>query len=263
LQAGEQPVAPHPTPPETAGRILSPNETHLTVSGRASPEAHAVGLQIAEQGTGYWVLPLGSPDPVNKNQLTWRASVDFGPSLPAGLHHLRVAAWDENGRAGTQQQVELCLRSAIPDNLNACIPSREPPNLVVSLEWQSAADLDLRVFGSDGSELSQRNTLTEDGDPTLGRFESDANAGCAASGKARENAVWDERPKPGVYYVYVNLYDPCGQAAIPFVVTTHVAKRDGDEFRQVETFRVASELLNLHAKPEARRGLFVTEFEVK
>ena len=41
----------------------------------------------------------------------------------------------------------------------------------------------------------------------------DANANCAGQGTPRENIVFQHNPKPGLYFVYVNLAEPCGEAA--------------------------------------------------
>lgn len=266
--AGRRPVAPYPTPPEVLGRILSPNETGFVVQGRSSPDTHSLALQIHEQGTGFWVIPAGSPDPLNNNELTWRAVLDLGESLPPGLHGLRIAALDEAAEAGTQSQIELCVRSLVPDNLNACAPQVAPPELVVSLAWNNRADLDLRVLSSDGILISETN-VKDRNEPRSGHFQGDANGGCRASGQTRENVVWQEKPPAGNYFVYVNLSDACGELAAPFVVSTHVKRSrrtpegEPEEFRQAETFRIASTLLNQHANGGSELGTFITEFEVR
>jgi hypothetical protein len=261
LTAGTQPKKPFPTSPEVAGRILTIHETGFVVNGRASTDSHALGFQLEGFGSGYWLLPAGAPDPANNGELSYRATLSFGSSLEPGLQTLRVAAIDGEGRSGTQREVELCFRSPVQDNLNACDPHIEPPALVVSLAWSNNADLDLRVIAADGSSITQSQVNGEAG--TLGgALERDANSGCVLSGDPRENIVWQEQPKPGLYFVYVNLSDTCGEGTTTFSVSTHVAEEDGEEFRQVETFRVPGQVTPLHANGGRELGQFITEFRV-
>jgi hypothetical protein len=262
IMAGERPRTPYVTSPDTAGRALNPVETGFVISGRASPEAYAIGVLIDRFGTGYWLFPTGSPDPANNDELLWRRAIDFGASLEPGLHHLRLAAIDEQGGAGTQAEFEFCMRSPIPDNLNSCAPTREPPALVVSLSWDNDADLDLRVVTVDGDVIDHDAPKQ---DPELADsafFEHDSNAGCVSSGVPRENVVFPTKPPRGTYLVYANLHDACGERAAPFVVTIHVGEEDGAEFRQTEVSRVASEVLRVQANGGSKLGTFITEFHV-
>lgn len=266
--AGKRPIAPHPTPPEVGGRVLAAAEPGFVVQGRSSPDTHSLAFQIHEHGTGFWVIPAGSPDPLNNNELNWRAVLDLGESLPPGLHGLRIAALDEAAEAGTQVELKFCVRSPIPDNLNACRPQEAPPELVVSLAWNNRADLDLRVLSSDGILISENN-VKDRNEPLSGHYQGDANRGCTASGQTRENVVWQQKPSAGTYFIYVNLHDSCAEATAQFVVSMHekrsVRTPEGEppEFRQRETFRIASQLLSLHANGGSELGTFITEFEVR
>jgi hypothetical protein len=264
LNAGAQPSPPFPTPPEVSGRIVSPSDVGFAVSGRASTDAYAVGLALDGLGSGYWTVPVSAPDPSNNDELTWRVSVDFGPAVPAGLQRLLVAAFDGGRRAGTQREIELCVRAPTADNLNVCDPTLEPPGLVVSLSWDNAADLDIEVVAPDGSSVNRANTRGSGPGTQGAQLERDANANCQPSGVPRENVIWQARPPAGSYLVYVNLQDNCGAANAAFSVSAHESA-PGDvegEFRQVETFRAASSLAGLTANGGAARGLFVTELVV-
>lgn len=274
LNAGKAPQAPYPTAPDTAGRVLVPGEGAFSISGRASTDTHAVAFQLYEPdeasadaeserpiGNGYWLRPVGSPDPLNQGELTWRASLSLDRGLSPGLKVLRLAAIDGRGRSGTQRGFQFCLKSELPDNLNACNPNVEPPALVVSVAWQNSADLDLRVVSDTGRIIDHDTTRADASDATLGQFEGDANRECRSTGVRRENIVWQTPPPAGRYFVYVNVFDACGERATPFVVSTHAAKRVGDSFRQVETFRIASTLTDLAANGNTAIGTYVTEFE--
>jgi hypothetical protein len=262
LNQGAEPVAPYPTPPDVAGRIVTPSEVGFTVSGRASTDAYAVGFQLSGLGSGYWLVPVGAPDPSNGNELLWNAILNFGGSLEPGRRGLLVAAVDGQGRAGTQRELELCVRAPVTDNLNACDPTVAPPALVVSLGWQNEADLDLVIVAADGSLVDQANTRGNGGGTTGVQLERDANGGCLPSGAPRENLFWQDSPPPGVYSIYVNLHDACGELAAPFIVTAHLREQDGDQYRQIETFRIAGEAVSLQANGGRARGLWVTDLSV-
>jgi hypothetical protein len=264
LSAGAQPVAPYPTPPEVVGRVVSPMDVGFNVSGRASTDTYAVGFQLAGLGSGYWLIPAGAPDPTNAGELTWRAAIDFGASLPAGLQRLLVAAFDAAGASGTQREIELCVRAPTADNLNVCDATSAPPALVVSLSWDNDADLDLEIAAPDGSFVDRANVRGSGPGSAGAQLERDANAGCRASGAPRENVVWQEAPAPGRYQVYVNLHDACGADAASFQLSTH-ERAAGDaegEYRQIETSRSTGTLLSLTANGGARRGLWITEIVI-
>jgi hypothetical protein len=262
VKAGKKAKTPVSTTPEIAGRVLSSGEASLGISGTASPDSYAVALKIDRLGTGYWVLPVGAPDPLNNNELAWSARVDLG-EVPAGLQQLRVAALDEDNNAGTQRSLELCIRSPIPDNLNACDPTIEPPRLVASLAWESSADLDLSVLTPSGEVINYAHVNDSKETDTPGQFSGDGGSGCIPSGMRRESIVWQTKPAKGIYYIYVNLNDACQDSASPFQVTTHVSKRRGEEYELVESYRTASELLRVQANGGTTLGTFITEFVVE
>lgn len=261
VRAGKMPKKPFPSTPEVAGRVLSIGDSNLGISGTASQDSYAVALKLDKLGTGYWLLPVGAPDPFNNNDLAWSARIDLG-ELPPGLQNLRVAALDDQNHAGTQRSLELCIRSPIPDNLNVCDSTIEPPRLVASLEWASTADLDLAVLTPTGEVIDYAHVNNAKESSTPGQFSGDGGTGCIPSGARRENVVWQAKPAPGIYYIYVNLHDPCRDSATPFQVTTYVSKRDGDEYELVETYRTASEALRVQANGGRQLGSFITEFVV-
>lgn len=262
VKAGKKPNAPVSTTPEIAGRVLWPSEASLGISGTASPDSYAVAFKLDKLGTGYWVLPVGAPDPLNNNELTWGARINLG-NVPSGLQQLRVAALDEANNAGTQRSLELCIRSLVPDNLNACDPRIAPPRIVASLAWDSSADLDLSVLTPSGEVINYSRENDAKTSATPGQFSGDGGSGCVPSGMRRESVSWQAKPAKGIYYVYVNLNDACQDEATPFQVTTHVSKRRGEEYELVETYRTASALLRVQANGGTALGTFITEFVVE
>lgn len=261
IRDGQTPKRPFSTTPEIAGRTLEVRSAGLGISGRTSPDAYSIALALNGLGTGYWVLPVGAPDPFNNNELAWSARLDLG-DVPPGLQYLRVAALDENQRAGTQRALELCIRSPIPDNLNVCDPTIAPPRFAVSLAWDSAADLDLAVVTPSGAVIDYAHVDDSEETDSPGSFTGDGGTGCEPSGARRESITWQDKPRTGIYYVYVNLHDACGDVATPFVVTTHSRTRRGDEYSLEQTYRAASEALAVQANGGTQLGTFITEFSV-
>src|SRR5690606_20287805 len=140
-------------------------------------------------------------------------------------------------------------------------PSIEPPRLVTSLEWDSRADLDLSVLTPSGDVINYAHVNNTKESDTPGQFSGDGGSGCIQTGVRRENIVWQKKPAKGIYYVYVNLHDPCQDAATPFQVSIHASKRRGSkEFELAETYRTASELLREQANGGSTLGTFITEF---
>lgn len=262
IKEGKKPKKPYSSTPDIAGRLLEARSADLPLSGRTSTDGYAVALKFRDQGTGYWLFPVGAPDPINNNELAWNARIDL-LGLEPGLHYLRVAALDKNEKSGTQTSLELCIRSPIPDNMNACNPKAAPPRLVVSLGWENEADVDLAVVSPSGTVIDYSHVNPGKDSASPATFTGDNGAGCLPSGSRRENVFWQEKPEKGTYLVYANLNDACGTPATPFVVTIHERKQKGKEFEQVQTYRAASELLTVQANGGRDLGLFVTEFTVK
>lgn len=274
INAGVMPETPVVSGINLGNAVIPPREPARAFSGLSSPDTVAVGVRFAELGTGYWLLPTRGADAVNDGALEWSFRAGFGGDLPTGLQQLLLAGIDAAGHAGNQVALTLCLSSELPDNGNACDPSTPPPALVVSLAWQAAVDLDLRVITPGGKVVDSKNPSTaepdEDGklDPTLpgtGVIAFDSFARCTPDGRRRESLVFQQTPPAGTYLIYANLFDACGQSGVAFDVSTHTLA-DGDEpdtYRQTQTYRRAGELQAVHANGGAGLGTFITSFNVK
>ncbi|NUP07295.1 MAG: hypothetical protein HOW73_14670 [Polyangiaceae bacterium] len=261
---GAEPTGSHVTVVDSQNNVLRPGQVGKGLSGRATDDASSVALQLKDQGEGFWVVPLGPADPAVPGELTWSVSLDVAHDVPPGLHTLLLAALDEEGRAGTQFALPVCVRSPIPDNLHACDPSIPPPAAVVSLGWDANIDLDLLVVTPENKFVDPKHPSTstdgelEDGD---GLFDHDGLAHCELTGARRENLVFSSKPKPGVYYVFVNLFDGCGLPATRFDVSVHLAQ--GDPPEQVEVLHFDGEVLAAQANGGTGLGTYVTEFTIQ
>ncbi len=119
-----------------------------------------------------------------------------------------------------------------------------PPDgdLVVTLAWQGAADLDLHVVDPLGGEAwsGHPNTVKPPPpgtpmDPTAalasGQLDRDKNAGCARDNSAGEDVIWTTRTgtmgpvapviPPGTYAVRVDTPALCGDASAAWVVAVY------------------------------------------
>ena len=248
-------------------------ETGFVASGATSTEAVAIGIRFMDLGSGYWVFPVTGLDPTKPGTYNWNATLDLGGNIEPGKHPLGVVAIDAAGHGGSQFTTELCVLSDIPDNSSACSATAEPPFSVLSLNWDTPVDLDLRVITPqakvvDGKHPSTAPAVNGQFDPTApgtGVLDADAERNCVDTGYRRENLVWQDAPAPGTYLVYVSLFDSCGQSAVRFNLSLNRPGPAGDGgTRPLEsTFSQAGELLAADADSGAKLGLFVTEFSVQ
>jgi hypothetical protein len=265
--AGSDEDPPRITALETFNLDVLQGQGAKAFRGRASDSASAVGLALDGVSTGYWVLPVGAPDPVT-NELTWEASTDFDISIEPGRHALRVVAIDARGGAGTQLELQVCVRGRVVDNGSACSPTRMPPRAVVSLSWDANADLDLQVIGPGGQVFDAKRTaapVSGDAGTELAELPSldrDSNAGCVIDGIRTENLIWSDALPAGKYGFYVNLFDACKQPAVRFRVAVYTPRERGADAGEVlaERYARAGELLDLSVNPTSSRGLFVGEY---
>jgi hypothetical protein len=274
---GEAPGAAGPSLPEIVQLGQPPalvaGQGGFGVTGNTTPEAYSVGLALSKVSTGYWVVPVQAPNDPQTNDPFWQVTVDFGPDIEPGFRDLLAVAFDKNGNPGHQLAKSVCISTAVPDNFNACRSSQPPPSAVISLSWDTNADVDLQVRTPDGLLIEPKHpagarpndagVIPTDA-PAIDR---DANAGCVASGLRRESLVWPSTitPPQGHYGIYVNLFDACKQSIVHFIVEVYsvIPNPDGGAGTPVKKLTRAGELLDVQANGGSARGLFVTDFNFK
>jgi len=184
------------------------------VAGRATGGAYTVALGL-DGDVGYWIVPVTARSVLTPGELEWEALVDFDSALPPGPRALWMQAGDGRGAFGPGARLDLTVRSTIPS-----------AEVVVSLRWDSDADLNLSVLASDGTTVSNRGLRRADGsavqvDPRVGpALDVDSNARCARDGRGAENIVWSART-PGHYGVRVEAWSLCGVASAHYTVTVY------------------------------------------
>jgi hypothetical protein len=275
---GQPPVAPRPTAATTELTNLRPGLAGVPFFGWTTLDAVAVAARFDGQGSGYWVVPTGPPDPAVQGEpvRVWRFVADLHQSLLPGRQRFLVAALDANGRSGTQVETTVCVNRTVPDNGNVCDVKRAPPEFVVSLAWDRPADLDLVVITPDSQTIASRSpskglapdqqinrAALDKTPPGVGYLDLDSNNGCT-HGNQLENIVFQEKPAPGSYLVYVSLHDSCGEPAVHYTVTRHSRTFDPatGTFGVVESDRKAGTAVAVQANGIARLGTFVAEFFV-
>lgn len=269
--AGVEPPGPHVTLIESLNNLVQPGQSGKSLGGRATGDSRSVGIRFADLGTGYWLVPMTTTDPMEPSELDWSIRYEIARDVPPGLHELRLAAIDEQGRSGAQRRLKVCVTSEVPDNLNACDRRIAPPAAVLSLRWDSDVDLDLGVVTPDGKLVDPKHPstapLTDGGvvsDPKNdGAIDRDSNAACAIDGQRRESLVWQSKPAPGTYLVYANLFSACGQQAVRFTASLWLPEpTDGGE-QLVDALDVSGELLAADANGGASKGLYLTSFTIQ
>ncbi len=260
--AEAQPGAPKVTSTTLATGSFNPGAPDVSLSGRVSADAYSVGVRFLDRGTGYWVVPAGAEDILTPGELTYELSFDVGSDVEPGPAQLGVVAFDERGKAGQQNRIDVCVLSDLPDNRNVCKPENEPPAAIAALRWNTDADLDLIVIAPDGTRYGRSNFSQLDGDEVVARLDADANSGCALDGKHIENFAWLEQPQKGTWYIYANLFDACQKQAVRFELTTYRKHDNGDgTFALNEEKSVAGEILRAQTQPDAARPLYLGKIE--
>jgi len=252
--------------------IVPPGAVDRGISGTATPQSVSVGFRFEDLGTGYWVLPTTTSDVFSENELAWGGLASYAREPAPGKHRLVAVALDGRGRAGVQSSLDVCLLPEVPDNGNVCDPRKDPPKLVISLAWNSPADLDLRVVTPDGKIVDAKHPTTAlaDADGKVdssvegtGVIASDSNAGCHIDGQQRESLVYQARPPAGKYLVYANLFEACEQPSVEFTMTVHSSVPSDDHFTQLEALRKSGGLRAIHANAGAALGTFLTQFTIE
>ncbi|APR79519.1 Hypothetical protein A7982_04866 [Minicystis rosea] len=190
------------------------------ISGNAQKGAMAVAARFTDMGSGYWSVPVGAADPATMGELTWDMSCNFSSAIPEGTHTLRFVVSDAEGNWGAPKDLDLTVQSSAPKG-----------KVVISLRWDSPADLDLHLVNPDGSEIDPKhpNAKPIDGGtysddpyvfpPGTGVLNRDSNGSCTQDGLREEDIVFADAPLPGVYLMRVDMFAACSAPAANFVVT--------------------------------------------
>jgi len=234
-----------------------------SVTGLATSDAVAVGVQLKNQGSGYWVVPMQGQDVQFPGQSDFGFSLSLNPADTPGNTDLRVVALAASGNAGQQTNAPICILSRVPDNEHACFPQKKVPTAIFTLTWDVDFDVDLHVITPAGRDVNPKTAVTSvpfDGGgapgPTIGLIDRDSIGNCAIDGWREEDLVFQDAPPHGSYLIYAAPFESCGQSAVHFTFNLYEAGSDGNLH---STFTRSGELLANDTTGGTSDGLFVAE----
>ncbi len=240
---------------ESPNNTIRAGEQGKHLSGRVGAGGQAVALQL-DGDPGYWVVPVGPEDVLMPGELTYDARLSFAPTLAPGPHTVALHAVDAAGAFGAASPILLNAQSDAVDG-----------TLVVSLAWDTEADLDLHVIDPNGVEIWARHLSNfvppQPGDPidpdklaAAGWLDFDSNSQCVLDGRRQEDVLWKKPPPAGVYTVRVDTFSLCGEAGARWAVT---ATLDGMQLGAVAGVSGDADTRMPH---EAGAGVLALQFAV-
>ena len=200
----------------TINGTIQPGTTGHTVGGTLGPGSTAVLIGLRGD-IGYWVVPVNTVDQNTPGDFDFSAKASFGYNLPPSPLTLILRATNKAGEMGPPKAQTFSMV--------------QPPaagEMLVMLEWDTQADLDLHVqlpTLADGGlrEISTRKRTSmvppSPGDPppsaediqNLAYLDMDSNAQCVIDGRRNENVIWPVTPEAGSYVVRVDTFSMCGE----------------------------------------------------
>lgn len=226
-------------------------------AGDLERAATAIAIGLASD-VGYWVVPAGPPLTAAPTSPTFDVVFALAANVPPGKHDVVLRAVDAEGRFGPATIRPLEIAGA----------GRPEGRLVISLAWDSAADLDLHVVLPSGIEIFKRNRteyqrpppsagpVAPNAPPDGGVLDRDSNAMCVQDGQRCENVVWTETPPSGRYIVRVDTFSLCGAPSAPWRVE---ALLDG---KRIGAAQGTSTELDTHFDHNRGAGVLALELDV-
>ena len=228
-----------PTP--TVERVDSQNNTvHPGITGKSIGGAVGPGGTAVLMGmrgdSGHWTLPVQSQDQSSPGDFVFSAKASFSPAVPIGPASILYRAVSAEGDVGPPFIQELDIETPAVQGA-----------LVISLDWDTEADLDLRVTAPDAQgkevEIWSRNKSSlarpAPGDPpatadeiaAAGFLDFDSNSQCQIDGRLQENVIWKTKPPQtsSLYSVRVDAFSMCGEVLAHWHVRVLL---DGQEVAQ-------------------------------
>jgi len=210
----------------TINGTIQAGTTGHTLGGTVGPGGTAVLIGLRGD-TGHWVVPVTTVDQNTPGDFAFSAKVTFGDNLPPPPLEVVLRA---TNRAGEMGPPKIQTFGATPSTIVGV--------MVISLEWDTQADLDLHVQlpSADGGirEISTRKRtssvppapgdppLTDDDYKNVAYLDMDSNALCAIDGRRSENVIWPVTPEAGAYTVRVDNFSMCGEISANWVVRVFI-----------------------------------------
>lgn len=243
---------------------VAPGAVGRSVSGTVEQGSSAVLVGLVGD-VGHYIVPISGFDVENAPDLQFTAQASFSRTLLPGMTALRARAVAQNGTVGPSATQRLSI-----DDVAAT------GTLVISLTWDTEADLDLHVvtpspipdgkpvelWSGNRTTLQPRSPLeggpyTDEELVTAGVLDLDSNSQCLVDGLLRETASWQVPPPAGHYIVRVDTFSMCGQAAARWTLT---ATLNGESI--AGTYAGVSIDSDTRYPHKAGAGLKVLEFDL-
>lgn len=228
LAAESDATAPLVTSVNLMTTKVAPGLQNLALSGDVQ-NGSSVLIGLAGD-SGHWIVPATVADFQMPGDFLFQTKMSLSPEVPVGTQTLLLKGVDAQGTVGPAQQVGLDVSPAIPTGA-----------LVISLAWDTEADLDLHVVAPNPTDPTTPIEIWSKtpvglpphvpGTPPLagaeltaaiaaaGKLDFDSNANCVIDGRRRENVVFTEGPPAGDYVVRVDAFSMCGQVDAQWQVT--------------------------------------------
>jgi hypothetical protein len=208
----------------SASGNVFPGAVGRSVSGSVEMGSSSVLVGLVGD-LGHYIVPVTGMDIDNPPDLQFSAQAALARTAPAGSDAIRVRAVSVDGRVGPAAAQTLTVQATPVTG-----------TLVISLVWDTEADLDLHVvtptadgktaelWSGNRSTLRPRSPLeggayTDEELATAGVLDFDSNAQCVIDGLLNENAYWKVPPPAGHYIVRVDTFSMCGQGAAHWTLT--------------------------------------------
>jgi hypothetical protein len=241
---------------ESLNNTIRPGQEGKQLTGRVAAGGQAVALELAGD-VGYWTIPVTTEDVTMPGELQYDARLSFTTDLAPGPHAIVLRAADGAGHFGAASTLLLNAQSQSVDGA-----------LVISLTWDTEADLDLHVIDAGGTEIWARHTsdfvMPQPGDPVdpaklaaAGYLDDDSNAQCVIDGRRQEDVLWKVPPPPGVYTARVDAFSLCGASAARWAIS---ATWNGAEIAAATGFAGDADTRTPH---QAGSGVFAIAFQIQ
>jgi hypothetical protein len=129
--------------PEVATINSANNNVHTGQTGKkldGTVDLSAAAMAIYLKGdVGYWIFPADVADVTTPGQRLWQATISLSSEVPPGDQKVLIQGVDQQKGFGPPSTLDLRVHGDIPEG-----------DLVVSLAWDTEADLDLHVVDPSG-----------------------------------------------------------------------------------------------------------------
>ena len=220
---------------DSQNNTVYPGITGKSIGGAVGPGATAVLIGL-KGDNGHWILPVQSQDQTSPGDFVFSAKASFSPAVPTGPATILYRAVSALEEIGPPREQALDIKASAAQGA-----------LVISLDWDTEADLDLRVTAPDAQgkevEIWSRNKSSlaraAPGDPpatadeiaAAGFLDFDSNSQCQIDGRLQENVIWKTKPAQtlSLYTVRVDAFSMCGEVLAHWHVRVLL---DGQEVAQ-------------------------------